>query len=82
MTQKIIASNYGGIYSTDKFETSQKHYEAEKKRIENLKITEAEKMKQLNDLIENFENKIQVLERELQNEIENAKNQGCGCILQ
>ena len=55
---QIMSYNNQKIYTTDQFEASQKHYEAEKKRIMEANISAKQKEEQLKKLVENFENKI------------------------
>jgi len=50
------------IYSSKQFETSQKHMEAEKLRIQQLQICEQEKERKLNELILNLQNRVQQMQ--------------------
>ena len=58
------------IYSSKQFETSQKHMEAEKLRIQQLQISEQDKERKLNELILNLQNRVQ----QMQNTINDLSN--------
>jgi len=79
----IVKTNNNDVYSSIQFETSTKHFEAEKKRIEREASDARDMQRKLNELIENQKKQMEEMQRKM-NDM-NRRGGGCGgggCLVQ
>lgn len=81
----IVKTNNNDVYSSIQFETSTKHFEAEKKRIEREALDAKDMQNKMNELIETQKRQMEEMQRKMNEMSQRGGGGGCGgggCLVQ